>query len=768
MNKLFTILSLSLALFFSFSISSIIAQNATVRGFVYEKQSGEPIIFTNVYLLKTGYGAATDVNGYFAITQIPPGSYSLIVTYLGYDTLNIPISLKPGDVITKNLQIEKSSVSLGVVNVSAEREAARTETRTSIVKVTPIEIKQIPSVGGQADLAQYLQVLPGVIFTGDQGGQLYIRGGSPIQNKVLLDGMVVYNPFHSIGLFSVIDTDILRNADIYTGGFNAEYGDRISSIMDITTRDGNKKHFAGKIGASTFGAKALIEGPIKKQSENGGGSSSFILSVKNSYLEQSSKMFYEYVNEDGLPFNFFDLYGKISLNSANGSKVNLFGFNYTDRVNDYYNLDFGWDAVGGGANFVVIPGKSPVLMEGILAYSSYKMTLEDQVTTAPRASSINGFNAGLNFTYFMGKDEVKYGIEMLGFKTDFKFSNEVGQSIEQEENTTEIAGYGKYKLTTGKFLIEPGLRLQWYASLSEVSLEPRLALKYNMTSTTRLKFAGGFYSQNLTDARSDRDVVNLFYAFLSSPDDLPEGDEDKRLQKAQHLILGVEHDFSPHFTMNLEGYYKNFSQLTNLNRNKIFNKETAPPGTADELTTDFVSETGDAEGIDLSLKYSYDRIYFWGAYSYAFVHRNDGETTYAPHYDRRHNVNLLGSYTLGDSHQWEMSLRWNFGSGFPFTQTQGYFEKLIFPNGINSEYLAENGQLGIQYAALNEGRLPTYHRLDFNVKRTFFFSENTKLEIDLSVTNVYDRENVFYVNRLTGEVIHQLPIMPSLGFLFSF
>lgn len=768
MNKRFTILTLPLAFFLFFCLFSANAQYATIRGFVYEKESGEPIIFTNVYLLKTNYGAATDVNGYFAITQIPAGNYTLIVTYLGYDTLSISVSLKAGDVITKNLQIQKSSVNLGVVNVSAEREAARTETRTSIVKVTPLEIKQIPSVGGQADLAQYLQVLPGVVSTGDQGGQLYIRGSAPIQNKVLLDGMVIYNPFHSIGMFSVFETDILRNADIYTGGFNAEYGDRISSVMDITTRDGNKKHFAGKIGASTFGAKALIEGPIKKQADNGGGSSSFILSVKNSYLGQSSKTFYKYVNEDGLPFDFLDLYGKVSVNAANGSKVNFFGFNYTDRVKNYYNLDFGWDAVGGGTNFIVIPGKSPVLMEGILAYSSYKMTLEDNVTTAPRASSINGFNAGLNFTYFMGKNEMKYGIEMLGFKTDFQFSNEVGQSIEQEENTTEIAGYGKYKLTAGKFLVEPGLRLQWYASLSEISLEPRLALKYNMTKSTRLKFAGGFYSQNLTDARSDRDVVNLFYAFLSSPDDLPQGDEDKRLQKAQHLILGIEHDFTPHFTLNVEGYYKNFSQLTNLNRNKIFNKETAPPGTADELTTDFISETGDAEGIDFLFKYKYDRIYLWGTYSYAFVHRNDGKQTYTPHYDRRHNVNLMGSVTMGENHQWEMSLRWNFGSGFPFTQTQGYFEKLVFPNGINSDYLTENGQLGIQYAELNQGRLPAYHRLDFNLKRIIFFSESTKAEIDLSVTNIYDRDNVFYVNRLTGEVVHQLPIIPSLGFLLSF
>jgi hypothetical protein len=770
MKKIFTA-SILVAVVFFFGIRPVFAQNATIRGFVYEKQSGEPVIFTNVYLYKTSYGAATDVNGYFAITSIPPGKYTLLVTYLGYDTLKIDVDLKPGDLISKNLFLNKNSVLLNAVSISAEREVAKTETRTSIVKVTPLDIKQIPSVGGQPDIAQYLQILPGVIFTGDQGGQLYIRGGSPIQNKVLLDGLVIYNPFHSIGLFSVFDTDIIRNADIYTGGFNAEHGGRISSVMDITTRDGNKKRISGKIGASTFGAKALIEGPLKKQPEKGGSSSSFIFSVKNSYLEQSSKVFYKYINEDGLPFNFLDLYGKVSINGENGSKVNLFGFKYTDKVNYQDISDYHWDANGLGANFVVIPGRSPVLMEGILAYSNYKMSFLEE-NAAPRTSSINGFNAGLNFTYFIAKDELKYGIELLGFKTDFEFSNDVGQKIQQEENTTEIAGYVKYKLTAGKFLIEPGFRIQWYASLSNVSLEPRFAMKYNVTDKTRLKLAAGFYSQNLLSARSDKDVVNLFYGFLSGPDNLPEefeGQEVKdKLQKAQHLIIGIEQDITPHFTVNLEAYYKYFSQLTNLNRNKIFDEDNAPPGTPDSQMKDFIIEKGYADGIDLSLKYDYKRLYLWGAYSYSFVERYDEVQWYYPHYDRRHNMNLLASYTLGEKMQWELSLRWNFGTGFPFTQTQGYFEKIKFNGGINSNYLTENGLLGIQYADLNEGRLPTYHRMDFNVKKKFFLSENSLLEVDLSITNLYDRENVFYVNRVTNSVVNQLPFMPSLGINMSF
>ncbi|MCA1764570.1 MAG: TonB-dependent receptor, partial [Flavobacteriales bacterium] len=291
-----------------------IAQTGSVRGFVYEESGGEPVIFTNVYLEGTSIGASTDVNGYFAIQGIPVGDYKLTVTYLGYDTLSKPITVTANRIETEKLFLKKSSIQMNTVEISAEKQEKMTNVTMSVTKATPKDIKQIPTVGGTADLAQYLQVLPGVVFTGDQGGQLYIRGGSPVQNKVLMDGMTIYNPFHSIGLFSVFDTELIRSADIYTGGFGAEYGGRVSSIMDITMRTGNKRRTAGKIGVNTFGANALIEGPIKRQTNDGLGSISYVLSVKNSYLDQSSKVFYDYVSDNGLPFSFTDVYGKLAFN----------------------------------------------------------------------------------------------------------------------------------------------------------------------------------------------------------------------------------------------------------------------------------------------------------------------------------------------------------------------------------------------------------------------------------------------------------------------
>lgn len=753
------------------------AQDNNVKGFVYEKATGEPMMFCNVYLKGTTYGASTDINGFFNITKIPDGDYLILVTNLGYDTISEKLSLRNNQVINKKYYLDESSVVLSAVNITADKIEARTETKTSVVNVTPKVITRIPTMGGQADLAQYLQVIPGVIFTGDQGGQLYIRGGSPIQNKVLLDGMVVYNPFHSIGLFSVFDTDIIRNAEIYTGGFGAEYGGRISSVMDITTRDGNKKRLAGKVGASTFGAKVMLEGPLKKAKNPDDMTASFIISAKNSYLDKTSLNVYKPILKgDELPYIYNDIYGKISLNSTNGSKINFFGFNFTDDVINYKSIsNFGWDSYGGGVNFVVIPGKSPTMIEGNVAYSDYTARLEE-VNNPNRMSSINGFNAGFAFTYFLGKNTLKYGIEMLGFKTVFDYFKSNGIHISQVDNTTELGAYVKYKAQFDKLILEPSFRLQAYASLSEMSPEPRLAIKYNVTDWFRIKAAGGFYSQNLVAANSDRDVVNLFYGFLSGQTNMPskfDGEEvTTKLQKAIHYIVGTEFDVVNNLTLNVEGYYKDFRQLTSMNRNQKYSDNDAPLGTPELLRKDFMIEKGRAYGLDVSLKYENMRWYLWGAYSLGYVNKDyedvDGKVhTYRTHYDRRHNMNLMATYTAGSKHQWEISARWNFGTGFPFTKVSAFYEKLPYDNIYFDPY-TESGYLGIIYDELNTGQLPTYHRLDIDVKRKFYFTENVILEADFSVTNVYDRKNIFYIDIVSTEFIYQLPLMPSIGLTLSF
>ena len=451
-------------------------------------------------------------------------------------------------------------------------------------------------------------------------------------------------------------------------------------------------------------------------------------------------------------------------------------------MNNFLSLsDFGWNSYGAGTNFLIIPGKAPVMIEGNIAYSSYssRMSASD---LPDRYSTISGFNAGFDFTQFMGKSTLKYGIEMLGYTTNYLTYSVYGnQKIGGEnENSTELGAYVKYKATLGGFLIEPSFRIQYYPSITRggFSPEPRLALKYNATDWLRLKAAAGVYSQNFVAATSDRDVVNLFYGFLSGVDNMPKTFDGKEitsyLQKAIHYIVGAEFDVNKNTTINVEGYWKDFTQLTNINRNKMYADDNSD--VPDLLKKDFIMERGDAYGADISLKYEDKHWYLWAVYALGFVSREYEKATdngavmtqYAPHFDRRHNINLILTYTAGDKREWEFSGRWNFGSGFPFTQVQGFYEYYSFQDGINFDYTTTNGELGILYGDLNQGRLPTYHRLDLDVKRKFFFTENIMLEANLGVTNVYNRNNVFYVNLVTSEIARQLPILPTFGLTFSF
>ena len=747
------LLLLSISLFTTIAYS----QTGNIRGFVYDKNSAEPIMFCNVILKGTTIGASTDINGMYNISKVLVGDYTLMVTYIGYDTSTVNITLKKGKVITQNLEISESSVKLNEVRISAERSEMKTEVKAAAIKITKQDMEMIPNIGGEPDLAQYMQVIPGVVFTGDQGGQLYIRGGSPIQNKVLLDGMTIYSPFHSIGLFSVFDTDIIRNTDVYTGGFSAEYGGRISSIMDIKTIDGNKKEFGGKVSANTFGSKLFVEGPLL-----GNGKSSFVFSGKTSYLDKSSEILYKepilYFDDKGLPYSYTDLYGKFSLHGNNGSKINVFGFNFQDKV-DYEGIsELNWTSQGIGSEFILIPGNSPVLIEGNFAYSSYDISLDEEASSL-RKSGIDGFNMGFDFTYFQPKGKIKYGFDIHGFSTDFTTYNSVNSKIEQKENTSEFSAYINYQFNTTRFIIEPGFRLQKYTL--GISPEPRLGMKYIASDRLRFKVSSGYYSQNILSTTSDRDVVNLFSGIISSPEEIPDqadGNPYKnKFQKARHLIAGVEYDISRRIDFQIEGYIKDFTQLTNINRNMTSN--------ADD---EFIIENGVAKGVDALLKFKSKKLYIWAVYSIGIITRNDGEKTYNPHFDRRHNMNFVTSYKFGKNDSWKADMRWNLGSGFPFTQTQGFYENLTFSEGINTDYTSTNGELGIEYAELNEGRLPYYHRLDASISKSIKLNKNSELDMTLSVTNAYNRENIFYFNRVKYERVNQLPLMPSFGASITF
>ena len=757
------------------------AQNhyGTVKGFVYDKKTTEPMIYTNIIVAGSKTGAQTDVNGYFSIS-LPSGSYSIIVTAVGYDSSVTTINLLPDAMVTKKIVLSSSEKELKGVEVSGRKTEKMTHINTGVTTVTPRELKLLPSSGGEPDLAQFLQVIPGVVFTGDQGGQLYIRGGSPAQTGIYLDGITIYSPFHSIGLFSVFETEAIRNVDVYTAGFGAQYGNRTSAIVDVHTKDGNKNEIGGLVSVSPIMSRALLEGPLVKSKKNSGAGVTFLVTAKTSYLDQTSKSLYGGFGEPfsgGLPYKFTDLYGKVTLSGDNGSKLNLFGFNFDDHaslLNDssYSTIaDYHWQASGGGATFVVSPGNSAALIDGKFAYSNYNISLDQASVPSdsiPRTSQINGFEAAINFTYFLHDySQLKYGVEVSGLHTALNYYSSAGVSTTENAQSTMAALYFLYRYNFGsKFILEPSVRFQYYSELNKLSPEPRLGMKLNLSDNVRLKFATGIYTQNIISTKSDQDIVNLFTGFLLSPGETindPHGNAVKsNLQTAYHAVGGIEVDVNSKVELNLEPWVKYFGQVDELNRNKLV--ETNP---------DFVAATGLADGIDLSAKYSHQRIYLWGALGYQDVTYTSIDSkgniqTYPTPFDTRFNANLVAAYTLGEKKNWDVSGRFNIHAPFPFTQTQGFYEN-IGMTSLAGNPMTQNGNLGVLYAnQINGGRLSWYHRLDVSVKRRFKLTKKSNLDATFAITNVYDRQNIFYVDRITNVKVYQLPFFPSINLTWTF
>src|SRR5690606_26848655 len=304
-------------------------------------------------------GSNTDVNGFFSIAKVPKGEYILKIENYQYETVTKDIAVSSIEgILDLKFNLEKLAAikEIDEVVVSAEAKRKKNEVLISTISLDKTGIERIPSVGAENDIIGAFSVTPGVVTTGDQGGQLYVRGGTPIQNKILLDGMTIYTPFHSIGFFSIFETELIKNVDIYTGGFDAKFGGRISSIMDITYRDGNRQKFGGKVSVSPFMAKAVLEGPLgKKKADGTPRMGSYILSAKHSLLDYTSKSLYKSVRNfggtAGMPYTFTDVYGKITLSGDGGSKFSVFGFHNRDSVN-YSVADLDWQSTGGGLNFL--------------------------------------------------------------------------------------------------------------------------------------------------------------------------------------------------------------------------------------------------------------------------------------------------------------------------------------------------------------------------------------------------------------------------------
>jgi hypothetical protein len=545
-------------------------------------------------------------------------------------------------------------------------------------------------------------------------------------------------------------------------------------VIDVKTRIGNRREFKAKTSASTFGYGFTLEGPLKKMTEESPSSVSIILSNKGSFIKKTAGLLYPYLDSTGIPFNYNDLFAKVSIVGRKGDQLDLIGMHFTDGA-DYTGLVRStWENTGGGIRFLVSPSASNLLFESTLYYSDYRGKFIEP-SKRPRTTRYNTLEGMFKIYYNGPVFKFVWGTEMNVANTLHTFTG-AGDLLKVDEYfSTELFTYLDGSIETKRLLIEPGFRLHYYADKSNVSPEPRLKIRYRISDRLNLNFASGLYSQNLISTSSTEDVVNLFQGFYISPAYVQNSFRgkyiDNKIQLARHGVLGFSYLGPKNLKLSVEGYVKDYYRMINYNRYRlydiIFNIDD-PNDHPEYQMKYFVFEKGWAYGVDFLADWSTTKWNLYLAYSLGYVTREDEFREYPPQFDRRHNLNFVGGYKLGRKNSWDIKARWNLGSGFPFTQTYGLYETLITGSGRFNLDPGTSGELAIWYATLNQARLPWYHRLDISLQKTWNFRNGKNLEITVSVMNVYNRQNVFYVDRISIKRVNQLPVLPTFGLNWRF
>lgn len=731
------------------------AQTGTIRGFVTDAADGQPLPGVNVILTNAAgeiFGNASDTDGFFAISRVPVGDYSLRATYIGFQDFELEVTVEGGSIQTVQIELRVEETELGEVVVEGARETAGAANVTAgLQTVRPADISLVPAPDISADLVNYLTALPGVVSQGDRGGQLFIRGGEPTQNLVLLDGMQIFQPFHVVGFFSAFPSDIINTADVYAGGYGGKFGGRLSSVIDITARTGNKQRAVGAVTVAPFVSSVRLEGPIVP------GKVSFLGSFRKSVIEQGAAK----LIDEPLPFSFDDAFAKIHANLGASAQLSISGIRTSDNgrlgVNPLNEDSDGitqdevnWQNQAIGTRFIFLPATLPVFAEIMINYS--ELTNEFGPPGAPvRTTAASIFSFQSNVTHYVGNNNFNWGIFLSSSQMDANLGG-LFQNVQlQKEFITEVGAYlePEFKPVAG-LNIQPGVRLQSFPSKGDSFIEPRIRIVWN-TGIHRLSVAGGIYHQEITGLNDRRDAGDIFTAWTASPfGTIPE---------ARHAIAGYRIEPASWVRMSAEGFYKD---LRNLN---------VPEWTAyPRFTTNVQIADGSAKGFDLRMELgkseAFQTTISWGRSNVQYettaralqLLTGDDQVSYAPPHDRKDQLNVMTNVQLAG---FNFSVRWQFGSGLPFNESLG-FDRFVLMDTLVT--VAEvPGDERVLYGRPYTGRLPTYHRLDVSLDREFRIGPTTFLTVQTGLLNAYDRRNLFYLDLFTLRRVDQLPLIPTVG-----
>jgi len=737
------------------TVAAASAQTATIRGFVTDASDGQPMPGVNVILTQPGgdlIGSATDTDGFYGISRVDPGVYQLTASFIGYEDYEQSVTMVSDEIQTLNIELKIADNELGEVVIEGSKETAGAANITAgLQTIRPADISLVPAPDISADLVNYLTALPGIVSQGDRGGQLFIRGGEPTQNMVLLDGMQIFQPFHIVGFFSAFPSDIINTADVYAGGYGGKFGGRLSSVIDITARTGNKRRFVGAATVAPFVSTIRLEGPLLP------GKISFMASYRQSVIEQGAS---KLIDEE-LPFEFGDIFAKIHANLGPSAQISFTGIQTTDNGRlgldplgepsaDYVPDEIHWDNLAIGSRLIFLPASLPVFAELLVSYSELNNEFGPPGDPT-QTTDATLFSFSSNLTHYIGTTDFNWGIFLSSSKLDSNLGG-IFQNLDLKvEYLTEVGAYIEPEFNPIEGLkVQPGVRFQSFPSKGQSFVEPRLRIVWN-TGIHRLSMAGGIYHQEITGLNDRRNAGDIFTAWTAAPNNV--------VPEAKHLIAGYRIQPNEWLTFSAEGFYKDLDNL-------IVPEWTAFP----RFTTRIQPADGKASGFDIRLELGssdkFQTTLSWGRSEVVYsssaralqILTGEDAVEYSPPHDRKDQVNIMTSLKIKG---FNFNVRWQFGTGLPFNESLGFDRWVMLDSLVN--VVEVPGEERVLYGRPYTGRLPTYHRLDLSLDREFRIGPTTFLTVQTGVLNAYDRRNLFYLDLFTLRRVDQLPLIPTLG-----
>ena len=774
----------------------------TISGIVKDKESGETLPFANVFVKDTNIGTTTNADGFFTLFDIPSETSTIQVQYLGYkvETLVLtPEMVK--DKITILLMPDNNQLDEVVVSNDSGQQIVKMNKSVSQISLSPKKLASIPNLG-EKDIFRAIQLLPGVSGTNESSSGLYVRGGTPDQNLVLLDGFTVYHVDHFYGFFSAFNSGALKDIQLFKGGFPAEYGGRISSVMDLTGKTGNSNKLSLSAGLSLVSANATVEIPI-------GEKANLLIAGRRSYTDILKSGLYNSIfdlyndsnqtNGNNLPnfngfqqnqtqpsFYFYDLNTKfsykpsdkdiISVSVYNGEdnldssreNQNTFGSGTEERtINSDIEDLLNWGNWGSSVRWAR-QWSDKLYTNVVGAYSNYfsqrkrindiSIQLADSTNTNKSGlvedNNLKDFTLRIHNEYKVNsKHSLEFGGQLTMNEVEYNYIlNDSITVIDQKDKGLLKTAYLQDKWSpTEKLNIVGGIRATHFDVTDQIYYEPRLSVSYKVNDKVKFKGAWGKYYQFVNRiVREDVTQGSRDFWLLANKENSP-------ISFSQHFILGTSYEVDD-WLFDVEFFEKEMTGLTEFSLRFQSALGTDPN---DQL---FFEGTGISRGVDFLIQKKVGKYTGWLGYTLSEVVHTFPDLSNNPFYslnDQRHEFKIVNVLKAG---RWDLGATWVYGSGKPYTAPNGLYTITLL-DGTETEYVSIGEKNGL--------RIDPYHRLDLSATYNFNISSG-KGEMGLSVFNLYNKTNTWYNefevvdNQVTETNVNYIGFTPSLFFNVSF